>query len=59
LDEGAYRGNGNVVRMPEVIFDVELVEVEGNKEGGEGWRKMGSTQEGYAEVGTVKGGCIS
>jgi hypothetical protein len=51
LDVAAHAEDAHAVYVPEVVAEVELVEVEGDEEGGEGGGESGGwAQEGQGEV---------
>ena len=53
LDEGAHAEDADVVKVVEVVFEVELVEREGHDEAGEVGREVRVAEEGECEVGAV------
>lgn len=53
LDVRPHGQRGELVRVVEVVFQVELVEVEGDEEGGHRCGQVGRAQEGDGEAGAA------
>jgi hypothetical protein len=52
-DVGSHGFHGDAIAVPEVVPEIELVEVEGDVEGGEGGRQIRCPQKRQGKIGPI------